>query len=227
MNKMKLFALAVLPALALGSSLAVAQDNRSPEQLTPQQPAPSKTEPVPAGSFRPQGRIIVPLSSNTKGVHTNTEIFVPAGRPISTPVPDFTFAETPASIGCVYNVEPITLKSTGCNASTLGNHEHPSGGWGAIAVVDAFDDPNITSDLAFFDKSYGLPTANVNGGLRQLEFWHSGRRLRTHADSQLQRRASKRQLLRLGLRGVIGRRVGACDGAFGEDYCGRSLHPEP
>jgi kumamolisin len=161
MNKMKLFALAVLPALALGSSLAVAQDNRSPEQLTPQQPVPSETKPVSPGSFKPQGRIIVPLSSNTKGVHTNTEIFVPAGRQVSTPVPDFTFAETPASIGCVYNVEPITLKSTGCNASTLGNHEHPSGGWGAIAVVDAFDDPNITSDLAFFDQSYGLPAANV------------------------------------------------------------------
>ena len=37
----------------------------------------------------------------------------------------------------------------------------PSGGWGAIAVVEAYDDPNIASDLAFFDQTYGLPAAKV------------------------------------------------------------------
>jgi subtilase family serine protease len=38
----------------------------------------------------------------------------------------------------------------------LGYKYHPSGGWGAIALVDAYDNPNAASDLAYFSTYWGL-----------------------------------------------------------------------
>jgi subtilase family serine protease len=37
---------------------------------------------------------------------------------------------------------------------------HPVGGWGAIALVDAFDDPTAASDISTFSGYFGLPEAN-------------------------------------------------------------------
>src|SRR5262249_51844593 len=31
-----------------------------------------------------------------------------------------------------------------------------------IAIVDAYDDPNVVSDLAAFSSAYGLPAANIS-----------------------------------------------------------------
>jgi subtilase family serine protease len=36
-----------------------------------------------------------------------------------------------------------------------------SGGTGTIAIIDAYDDPNIESDLAVFDKAFGLPSCTT------------------------------------------------------------------
>jgi kumamolisin len=153
MNKTKLFAFAVLLSLTLGVWGVVSL--AAPQSTTP---------------GRPEGNLITPPSSVERpedaGVraHTNYKIFVPAGSQESFATPDggtFTcqlaapFCETPASIGCVYNVGPTYA---GCNPGTGGTN-HPSGGWGAIALVDAYDDPNAASDLAFFDSFFGLPTA--------------------------------------------------------------------
>jgi len=127
--------------------------------MTPEQPiAQVKIQPAPSGVFKSPGMIITPPISdpNRKGVHTNYKIFVPAGHSISSPIPNNTFAETPASMGCVYKVGP---SYAGCKPST-GGTRHPTGGWGAIAVVDAYHDPNAASDLAFFDSNFGLPAAN-------------------------------------------------------------------
>lgn len=159
MTKTKLFAIGVLLSFPLGTyQLATAQnDNMTPEQPGPQQvPAPA---PAPSGIFRPQGTVITPpssVSSPGKGVHTNFKIFVPAGqRELSVPVPQFNFAEYPASMACVYKVGPTY---PGCVPAN--NGKHATGGWGAIALVDAYDDPNAASDLAFFDTYFGLPKAN-------------------------------------------------------------------
>jgi subtilase family serine protease len=113
----------------------------------------------PPGIFKPKGTVITPPISDPhrRGVHTNYKIFIPDGHPMSSLIPDFTFAETPASMGCVYKVGP---NYAGCRPSTGGTN-HPTGGWGAIAVVEAYDDPNIASDLAFFDTHFGLPAANL------------------------------------------------------------------
>ena len=150
----------VLVTSLLVASAVLAQEGstRTAELPTAQQ----QPAPLPAGIFRPQGTVITPDSSVVRpedaGVraHTNYLIFVPEGRQLSSPSPDFTFAETLASMGCVYNVGP---RYAGCNPSTGGTN-HPNGGWGAIALVDAYDNPNAASDLAFFSSYWGLPAAN-------------------------------------------------------------------
>lgn len=156
------FAFTVFLSLAFGpAALAVAQDTN----LTPEQPAAQEktaaVEPAPPGTFRPQGTVITPLSSIPrpgKGAHTNFKIYVPTGHQISSAIPEYTFAETPASMGCVYKVGP---SYSGCNPSTGGTN-HATGGWGAIALVDAYDDPTAASDLAYFSSHFGLPAANFS-----------------------------------------------------------------
>jgi subtilase family serine protease len=111
---------------------------------------------------RREGTVIIPVSSIERPedagirMHTDTEIFVPAGREMSSITPDDTFAETPASLACVYGVGKAY---TGCNPATGTSANLATGGWGAIALVDAYDDPNAESDLAAFSSHYGLPAA--------------------------------------------------------------------
>ncbi len=112
------------------------------------------------------GAVIVPKSSIQRAAdagmraHTNIEIVVPPRgvfpgvRPPNTPGG---FFETPASIACVYK---LTKFVTGCNPTTL--TAIPTGGFGAIAVVDAYDDPNATSDLSTFDSEFGIARANFS-----------------------------------------------------------------
>ena len=168
MNKSKLFAFAALSSFAIAySGVAAAQDinmtpaNQDINMAQDQLQAQEKPEANPLEIFRPQGSVIIPPSSISrpgKAAHTNFKIFIPAGHQVSSAVPDYTFAETPASLGCVYGVGPVY---TGCKPSTGGTY-HPSGGWGAIALVDAYDDPKAASDLAAFDSHYGLPAANFS-----------------------------------------------------------------
>ena len=92
-----------------------------------------------------------------KVAHTNYVLRTTRGAPPS-PMknPSLTEAETPASLGCVYRVGPAY---TGCNPAT-GGALHPVGGWGAIALVDAFDDPAAATDISTFSSHFGLPAAN-------------------------------------------------------------------
>jgi kumamolisin len=65
-------------------------------------------------------------------------------------------AETPCSLGHLYLNDP----STAC-AEGFGTTGGPSAaGNGAIALVDAYDNPNAASDLATFDSHFGLKAAN-------------------------------------------------------------------
>jgi subtilase family serine protease len=63
---------------------------------------------------------------------------------ITTPV-----GYTPAKIAAAYGFSNINL------GGVAGN-----GAGQTIAIVDAYDDPNIASDLAKFDSQFGLPVAN-------------------------------------------------------------------
>jgi hypothetical protein len=107
-----------------------------------------------------EGTVIIPQSSIERPedagfrMHTNTKVFVPAGREVSSIAPDDTFSETPASLAGVYGVGKAY---TGCSPATGTTANLASGGWGAIALVDAYDDPKAASDLAAFSSHYGLP----------------------------------------------------------------------
>ena len=160
MNTTRLFAFATVLSFAFGSAGTATAQEDARRAVTSEQPTEQPTpSPVPSNVFTPKGRIITPPISDPhrQGVHTNFKIFVPDGQPMSSQITNFTFAETPASMACVYKVGP---NYAGCNPSTGGTN-HANGGWGAIAVVEAYDDPNIAADLAFFDTHFGLPKAKL------------------------------------------------------------------
>jgi kumamolisin len=91
-----------------------------------------------------------------KFAHTDYVLHTTQGAPPAPMIsPSLTEAETPASLGCVYQVGP---SYTGCNPAT-GGTLHPVGGWGAIALVDAFDDPTAATDISTFSSHFGVPAA--------------------------------------------------------------------
>jgi hypothetical protein len=60
-------------------------------------------------------------------------------------------AETPGSIACVYQ---LVKQTKGCPISSK---VLPSTkGWGAIALVDAFDNPNAVNDVKVFAQQFGI-----------------------------------------------------------------------
>ncbi len=76
-----------------------------------------------------------------------------AVRPNGVPVPG-EYYETPSSLACVYG---FVSQTTGCNPANA--NAVVTGGSGlAIAIVDAYDNPDITTDLAAFATQFGLPT---------------------------------------------------------------------
>jgi kumamolisin len=65
-------------------------------------------------------------------------------------------AETPASMGCLY-VQSPTKRSTGCIPNSASGTKGPTAtGWGAIAIVDAYDNPYALNDFKAFVKYWGL-----------------------------------------------------------------------
>jgi subtilase family serine protease len=148
----------VFLSIALGvSGAAAAQDDQS----------------VQPEIVKREGTVIIPESSIERPedagirMHTNTKIFVPSGREVSSITPDDTFAETPKSLACVYGVGKAY---TGCSPANGTTANLASGGWGAIALVDAYDDPKAESDLAAFSSHYGLPAANFTKILANSSF---------------------------------------------------------
>lgn len=67
--------------------------------------------------------------------------------------------ETPASLACVYG---LTQNVPGCPIH--GTSALPTGGWGAIAVVEAFHNPYAEDDLKKFSEEFGLPLCTVSNG---------------------------------------------------------------
>lgn len=125
-----------------------------------------------AQSSRAKMHVVVPKSSvahpGDAGVsaHTNLLVMMPEAGPIAIdanaqpnelpPVPGL-FFETPASLACVYRL--VKHPQQGCNPDQT--TQTATGGSGAIALVDAFDDPNAASDLALFSLIFGLPPADL------------------------------------------------------------------
>lgn len=110
--------------------------------------------------FVPGGRIVVPESSverpADRGIraHTNVELFYPTdGLPITAANTPGGYFETPASLACVYKQVPVV---TGCSPAVV--TAVSKRGSRAIAIVDAYDDPNAATDLATYSAEFGLPT---------------------------------------------------------------------
>jgi subtilase family serine protease len=84
-------------------------------------------------------------------------------KPSSGGIGDITLGthyETPSSMACVYKI-PSNGNKPGCVPSFASGTGGPqTGGWGAIALVDAYDNPYAASELAAFDSFWGLPAAN-------------------------------------------------------------------
>jgi len=98
-------------------------------------------------------RIIYPASSIPQAGHHHTNyFFVDSDKPQGGPGSG---VETPGSIACVYQ---LVAQTPGCNPATATTL--PTGGWGAIAIVDAGYYPTAESDLAQFSTFYGIPQAN-------------------------------------------------------------------
>src|SRR5271165_4796445 len=97
--------------------------------------------------------VIVPKSSVPHPGRINTNYFlVGSNQRLPQPPPD---AETPGSVACVYQ---LVSGPTGCPIAT--STKVPTGGVGAIAIVDAGDYPTAASDLAAFSTRFGIPQAN-------------------------------------------------------------------
>jgi len=98
-------------------------------------------------------RIIIPESNVPQpGRHHTNYFLVDSDAPQSAPPSG---VETPGSLACVYQ---LVSGPAGCPVATSTNL--PTGGWGAIAIVDAGDYPTAAADLAAFDSYYGIPPAN-------------------------------------------------------------------
>ncbi len=98
-------------------------------------------------------RIIIPESSRPQvGRHHTNYFFVDSDQPQGGPPAG---NETPGSLACVYQ---LVSGPSGCPIATSTNV--PTGGVGAIAIVDAGDYPTAASDLAAFSTQFGIPPAN-------------------------------------------------------------------
>jgi subtilase family serine protease len=105
-----------------------------------------------------QNTVVVPDSSIERpadiGVRAHTNIrYIPNISPSGPPAT----AETPASLACVYH---LTTVVKGCPIATT--TALPTGGAKAIGIVDAYDNPDATTDLATYSAQFGLPAANFS-----------------------------------------------------------------
>src|SRR5271165_5729414 len=142
-------------------------------------PAPGGAAPLISARSAQTGSVYIPPSSQPQPgsvAHTNYVFRSADGRkPAGVPAPSASAfggpltakvaagsdvgpltqqAETPGSMGCLYVGSPLTA---GCIPNYNGGSGGPSpGGYGAIALVDAYDNPTATSDLATFDTYWGL-----------------------------------------------------------------------
>lgn len=98
-------------------------------------------------------RIIYPESNTPQpGRHHTNYFYVDSDQAAPQPPPG---VETPGSVACVYQ---LISGPTGCPVAT--STAVPTGGWGAIAIVDAGDYPTAATDLAAFSTYYGIPAAD-------------------------------------------------------------------
>jgi len=116
--------------------------------------------------FIPESSVPQPGDAGVKA-HTHLRLFVPpsgmsfgsAVQPSELPPFPGYFFETPASLGCIYHL--VQHSVPGCNPNVTTENPNVGKGAGAIALIDAFDDPTAAFDLANYSAQFGLPPANL------------------------------------------------------------------
>lgn len=113
---------------------------------------------VPTQVTIPPSSVVHPEDTGLRA-HTNLRIMGPgpmtsAPQTSGPPFPGYLY-ETPASLACVYH---LVWASQGCNPNIV--TANPNGGSRAIAVVDAYDDPNAFADLQAFSAQFGVRAPN-------------------------------------------------------------------
>jgi kumamolisin len=111
------------------------------------------------------GGIIVPSSSipaPTAGLTANTNVLILADPTLATATPQIPGVpgppltgygyNTPASVGCIYNL--VLPQVPGCNPNLA--YMNPTGGSNVIAIVDAYHDPDAVTDYAAFATRFGI-----------------------------------------------------------------------
>ena len=99
-------------------------------------------------------RIIYPASSiPVPGRQHTNYFFVDSDQPAPQPPAG---AETPGSVACVYK---LVAGPTGCPIAS--STTVPTGGIGAIAIVDAGYYPTAQADLDAFDAQFGIPATTI------------------------------------------------------------------
>ena len=138
MNRPTLISLAALAlGIALPSCLA-----QTPVEIKNGAVINGFTVSIPESSIPQAGRI-----------HTNYFIAKSENASPDGPPPG---SETPGSLACVYK---LVKGPAGCPIAT--STAVPTGGWGAIAIVDAGDYPTAASDLHQFSSYFGIPDADL------------------------------------------------------------------
>ncbi len=130
----------IAAALFVGCAIfAPAQSTRASRVITPSSNIPG---PADAGQA---------FQTNIEILSTDLSSLTP--QAVGPPFPGL-FFETPASLACIYGLAP-SVWAPQCNPNApLPN---ASGGSKAIAVVDAYDNPNAFADLQAFSTQFGLP----------------------------------------------------------------------
>ncbi|MFY9741523.1 MAG: S8 family serine peptidase [Candidatus Sulfotelmatobacter sp.] len=99
-------------------------------------------------------KIFIPQSSVPQpGRHHTNYFYVDSDKPSPSGPPSG--VETPGSVACVYE---LVAGPAGCPVAT--STAVPTGGIGAIAIVDAGYYPSAAEDLAAFSDYYGIPRAD-------------------------------------------------------------------
>jgi kumamolisin len=124
------------------------------------------SEPTPQAGFtympesskdQPAGRAHTTYILHSLDGKKPTVVKEPIALSIITPSGTIEEAETPQSLGCLYVSSP---NSSGCIPNSNSGSGGPSAaGYGAIALVDAYDNPDAATDLAAFDSYWNLPAA--------------------------------------------------------------------
>ena len=130
--------------------------------------------PTTAQSRSPRGRVMSPASSIARpgdaGVraHTHLQVFVPEDVVpfFGPPVAGLGF-ETPASLACIYSLVPRT---SSCNPNVV--TANASGGFGAIALVDAFHYPTALTDLQPLSALFQYLFSALGSILITMKFLH-------------------------------------------------------